>query len=574
MAEKEKSYEEKEKEAIQNIGLERWETWDEGKPEWDYELTREEMEAIDEQNLVIDLLQWRARQGTTPPYLGFAFYVAALNTDIVMDFTTPVGQCMNIYWSYVFQMPKWAYNIQKVDEHMEVSPVHADTYNLFIAQRNKLEGQIKQGLASAMDAVKDYELLAHDARRYKEILDYFREGREKGDEHVLRSLFVDRVDAHTGEGYSMITMAKRWPTIITDFIRMGQRKYMGKKWETDEVARELDVSQAEATVLMSKHRLFLEWKKMFLPTVTERYTRIKALTDARKSSVNTYKDWLRPYITRHKLMKEKGEGRGTEWINNAYNVPAFGSASAVTFVRLWVWKAFPIGEKRKPEARAGEEPWIIDPYDDFAKEWIRKIEYKYRLKPGTYRESVVRKLMKSYTREFPYAAEKAVAKMVPSELYYVLFDIKLERILSKSPPPAGGEIEDLMLNPMRTWIASQNVMLVHLIELDARSRMFDREIDEMIGTREAERSILDKEKAILLGEEKEEKAGSAKRVVENVRGKHEWLRRKLGKYSSFFFRPGPYENAFYERVVKMYLVEVGGFYNQQVNFWKSKFGVG
>ncbi|RLI95929.1 MAG: hypothetical protein DRO99_05200 [Candidatus Aenigmatarchaeota archaeon] len=561
-----------EKEEIRNIGREEWQRWD-------YDLPPDEIAAIDNRGLVIDLLQERAREGK-PRYLGFAFYVAALNMDIVLDFTTQVGEGLNMYWSYVFQMPKWSYNVRKVSESMEVSPIHTDAYNLFIAQRNRLEGQIKQGLASAMDAVKDYELLAHDARRYKEILDYFREERERGDEHVLRSLFVDRVDAHTGEGYSMITMAKRWPTIITDFIRMGQKKYRKVKWTTDKIVRELDVSQAEATVLLTKDRLFHEWKKLFRPTVAERYSRIKALSESRKKSIDTYRTWLRPYVTRHKSMREMGESRGTGWVNSPYMIPAFGGAYASTNARLWVWKVFPIGEKRKPEARTERTidgiPWLIDPYDDFVREWARKIEYKYRLPPGFYNEKRIRSMLHGYIIKHPHQAENQVPAMVPSELYYVLFDINIERIISRTPPPAGGEIEDLMINPLRTWIASQNVLLVHLIELDARDRAFDREIDEMIGSKEAETSILEREKEILLGEQKkpEKKASASARIVNNIKSKHRWLKIKLSPYSRYLFRPGPYESAFYERVVKMYLVEAGGLYKQQVDFWKRKAGVG
>ena len=211
---------------------------------------RKELEKVS--GLVIDHLQAKTRSGF-PPMLGDAFFVAPLNTDIVMDFTTPMGGCTNMYWGYVFQMGKWYYNVRKVSESMEVSPIHSDSYNLFVGQRQRLEGQIKQGMTSAMQAVTDYELLSHDARRYKEILDYFQKGNT--DEHVLRSMFVDRVDSFTGEGYSMVTMAKRWPTIITDFIRMGKSEYKNRTWQVNEIMQELDVSQAEATVACATLRV-------------------------------------------------------------------------------------------------------------------------------------------------------------------------------------------------------------------------------------------------------------------------------------------------------------------------------
>jgi hypothetical protein len=569
---KEKTQEEKEQEEIEQIGREEWELQD-------YGLSDDEKGSIDSHELVVDLLQKEAREGFMPKFLGFAFYVAPLNTDIVLDFTGSMGKCSNMYWSYVFQMPKWAYNIKKVSESVDVSPTHAEAYNLFIGQRQKLEGQIKQGLTSAMQAVTDYELLTHDARRYREILDYFEKGR--GDEHVLRSLFVDRVDAHTGEGYSMITMAKRWPTIITDFIRMGQEKYKDEKWSTERIGHELDVTQAEATVLLTKDRLFREWKKLFMPTVAERYARIQALVKARKNSIDGYRQWLKPYIARHKMMRETTE-KPSALLSNPVMASAYGATSSMSSIRLWVWKAFPVGEKRKPEAMT-EHPisgirWIIDPLDDFVREWTRKIEYKYRLEPGFYtrdNDKEIRRILSNSVIKYPLAAETPVGAMVPSEFYYVLFDLQINRTVTKSPPPAGGEIEDMMLQPMRTWIVSQNAMLIHLIELDARGIAFEREVNEMIGVKEVENRYMEESRMLLGKKESPPKPkGSAARFVDSARSGYRRARKRLGRYSRFLFRPGPYESAFHERVVKMYLVEVGAFYRQQVEFWKKKAGVG
>ncbi|MCK4496773.1 MAG: hypothetical protein KAU24_01155, partial [Candidatus Aenigmarchaeota archaeon] len=257
-------------------------------------LNPEEIEYL-RTGLVMDLL----REGHYPPegtpILGEALMGTPENQDIVMDFTTSMGQCSSVYYSFIFQLPKWDYSVRKIEEWMDVSPVHADAYNLMVVQRQKLESAIKTGLTSATEAVTHYELLAHDARRYREILDYFVKGEK--DEHVLRSLFVDRVDAFTGEGYSLITMAKRWPTIITDFIRMKT------EWDDiNKIRKELDVSQAEATVLRTKNELYIEWKKIFLPVLKDRYARIKTMVDARKRSIDEYKKWLKPYITKHKMM--------------------------------------------------------------------------------------------------------------------------------------------------------------------------------------------------------------------------------------------------------------------------------
>ncbi len=554
-----------------------------GASEWshrDYGLDEKEAGTIKGFDLIIDYLQNTARQ-PRPPFLGYAFFVAALNTDIVLNFTREMGACTKMYWGYVFQMPKWNFNVAKVSESMEISPVHADAYNLMAGQRQRIEGQIKQGLQSAAQSVTDFELLAHDARRYKEILDYFKEEKVRGDEHVLRSMFIDRVDAHTGEGYSMITMAKRWPTIITDFIRMGKKEYKGKEWTSEDVVRKLDVSQAEATVLITKDRLFKEWKRLFRPTVAERYSRMQAMVDARKQSIDEYKTWLRPYVIKHRLMKEMTESGGGNFATNPHTVPAFGAQYAFSGVRLWVWKAFSLSEKRKPHAATETEidgvRWIIDPLDDFVREWARKIEFKYSLEPEYYDDKRIRGLLKGWaTKKSPLQAEAPVLKMVPSELYYALFDLKFERGVIRVPPPAGGEMEDLTINPLRTWIVSQNVILIHLLELNAKERTFENELDRMLGTKSIEDRYLRESKNLLLGEpeKREVKGNPAKRFVTRIDNSYGALKRKVSPLSRYFFRPGPYESSFYERVVKLYLVEVGGLYGQQVNFWKARAGVG
>ena len=194
------------------------------------------------ENLVVDLLQKKSKE--PPWFLGQVLHNTPLEMQMILDFTCLRGGGSNIYHSFIYKVPKWRYTVRKADDFLFVSPVWAEYYNITVAQRQKLEQMIKTGLTSAAQSVADYELLSHDTRRYREMIDYFIQAEKTGDEHVLRSLFVDRVDAYTGEGYSMVTMARRWPTIITDFIRMKT------EWaDVNGIRKELDVSAAEATVL-------------------------------------------------------------------------------------------------------------------------------------------------------------------------------------------------------------------------------------------------------------------------------------------------------------------------------------
>ncbi len=527
----------------------------------EYPLEQDEKDFLDGGGIVLDLLRNGHYPPTGYPILGEALIGAPENQDIVMDFTTVMGGCSNAYYSFVFQLPKWDYNVKKVDEWMDVSPVHADAYNLMVGQRQKIESAIKTGLISAAESVTHYELLSHDARRYREILDYFKEGQT--DEHVLRSLFVDRVDAYTGEGYSMITMVKRWPTIITDFIRMDSDLD-----DINNIRKELDVTQAEATVLKTKNELYQEWKKLFLPVLKERYARIETMVKARKKSIEEYKKWLKPYVARHKLMEESPERKPSIAATDAYMVPGFGQAAMFSGVRLWVWRPFNPVEPGRPAHEAGltkAGPFEIDPYDNFVRKWVKRIEYRYGVEIP---EKKVRALIVGWTK---ITTENPRPFMDPTRPYYIFFDMVIMRSVIKTPPPAGSELENIMIKPMKTIIISQNVMLLHLLELWAIDQKFDREVNELIGAPELEEK--------LRKEIEEEFDPPKKKRIRRFDAASSFFAgtkagvTKLKPVSKYFVRSGPYESNFKERVTKIYMVTSGGIYQQMVDFWKDKIGV-
>ena len=481
------------------------------------------------------------------------------NQGIIMDITTKMGGCSNLYYSLVFWLPKKDYSIAKVDEWMEVTPQHVDTYNLTIAQKQKLEGAIKTGLASAAQAVADFELLAHDRRRYREIFDYFIKG--KKDDHVLRTLFVDRVDAYTGEGFSLVTMTKRWPTIITDFIRMGGKGLI----ELDQIRKELDVSQAEATVLKTKNELFEEWKKMFLPTVKERLARIENMVNSRRKSVDEYKNWLKPYVARYRMMREATERDPGMFSQDYLMTPGFSQAVAYTGVRLWAWKPFVLTEKGKPEYIPKKGKWLIDPYDDVVREWVPRIEQKYGI---TISDKNIEDLKDSAIKEETYTGnvkyEFAKTKMDPRYIYYQMFDINIGRSIIKTPPPEGGELENIMFWPVENWVLSQNVMLLHLIELMAREKVFNNYVEELVGSRNLEDEIRERLEREYEGKPLK-KEGPARKVESG-------FKKGVKSFGKLFVKPGPYEMSFYERIAKVYLVDAGAAWGELMGFIKSNIG--
>lgn len=513
------------------------------------------------ERLVVDDLQaWAKGEIKFPPWgdfpLGKAVMGGPEEMEMILDFTGLRGAGANVFWAFTHILGKWRYSVAKVDEFMEVNPNYTELYNLMIAQKQRLEGAIKSGLTSIAQAVADYELIKHDARRYREILNYFKQGQK--DEHVLRSLFVDRVDVYTGEGYSLVSMAKRWPTIITDFIRMKD------EWtDVETIKKELDVSQAEATVLKTKNELYKQWKEMFFPVVKERLARLETLLRARKKSVEEYRNWLKPYITKYKALRETSEKAMAYYVSDAFSTPAFGTSEALTGVRIWCWKPFPIIEKGKVEAlrevRGKGMNFVVDPYDDIVKAWKKKIEERYKVEIS---DEEVRDILEDAVRKSPHAH---CSKMDPSYLYYILFDAFIVLNTLKSPPPEGVEMDNIMFLPIKLWYMSQNMLLIHLLEIYAREKAMIKYINEIIGSEEIENEEIRRIEEIFT--QKEEK------VKEEKRSEWEEIKKRLKilgeKFAYFFIKPGPYESVFFERLSKMYSRGSGKYWKQMTEFLKN-----
>ncbi len=515
-------------------------------------------------SLVVDELQkWAYDLPGSEPRTGKYIMGSPFEMQLILDFTGLRGSGSNVFWTFTHRVGKLRYAIAKADEWVEVNPNYTELYNQTLGQKQRIEGAIKSSLGSIAQSVADYELLRHDARRYREILDYFVKG--KKDQHVMRSLFVDRVDAFTGEGYSLVTMAKRWPTIITDFIRMKD------EWEdVSEIRKELDVSQAEATVLKTKNELYKEWKTLFLPTIKERYARIQALVKGRQRSIDEYKAWLKPYLAKYKSMKEASEGTkftGSQfYATNAFATPGFGTMDAWSYVRIWVWRPFQPVEGGKPEAeiigKGGKgEGFIIDPYDDHVKEWKGKIEKHYNVKIS---DKEVREKLKEWVTQSPHAY---CSWMESESVYYILMDCHILLSTMKSPPPEGAEMDNLMVIPIRNWVMSQNNLLIHLLELYAREKWMEKYMDELIGARSVEKEIYEEVEREFEEKKPEKEPGGGFR--ESLKG----ARNRLEPLVRFFVKPGPYEPVFTERVSKMYMRASGFYFKQITDVFKTAMGI-
>lgn len=507
------------------------------------------------------------------PWLGHAVVAGPFEAHVALDFTGSPGAVSGVYYSLCFQLRKWEYMVQKADEWIEVSPVHAQYYQLTQKQKEELEGRIKQGLVSVSQSIADMELLLHDRRRYHEFLHYmgYRTSKElmkdkknekeeeahnhpdeeeicfagdteaRADNHSLKAVFIDQVDMHTGDGISMRSIVSRWPTLITDFMRMGD-----DDMEPDKVMDKLQVSKAEAVVLVTKNRLYQEWKTLFGPEIKSRYMRISELVRSRLHSVEQYKEWLKPFIARHRLIEEgmaKPEGRKkptTSFITSG------GAATSSAKIVLYVWKDFIVPELYK----GGSE--------DYAKLIASK---KLEVDDSWTRKNLIFSKRYGLINKYKWITEKWVEEqkeemrkagwLTPHKPYYSFFIITLDKTTIRMP--TGDELENGVFD-VNMFLMSQNAAFCKMLELKAREEEMEQYVDKMLGMHKPPR-------AVARHEEK------GKNIISKA----------LDKFSMAFefAKPGPYERDFNDRIAKVMLARCAQErYGPIVDFIRQKMGMG
>jgi len=523
------------------------------------------------------------------------------NQFIYLDFTGPPGTATGIYYSLVFHMPKLQWHVEKVDESIEVNPTHREYYERTIATKGAIEGTIKEGLRSAAQAVADYELLKHDMRKYKEIMDYFtavakaktlpeKARREKvaAAEHTLKAMYVDQVDVHTGPS-ALVQMAQtRWPTVITDFMRVTEDMDT-----VDKIKKGLDISGAEAVILMTKNKLFREWMKLFGDAVRERYERLSGLVASRDRSIEEYREWLRPYLLRFKAIKP---GISTKQFRNFFDIT--GQATFTNNIRLWVWQPFKAIEIRKAPIIKTEK-FAIEPADPFAVNHFIKSPVTGLAHKDYYPWLLNEQSPKGLAVDYPWIPSDQwtgkvtvadnmilqirkdwiagkIDKVSGDDMYYLLLDFKIERTGSRTP---SGEMEDIIFE-VSMWVLSQNIMLVKLLELECRNREIGRYIEEMLGVQKDERPIQE----LVKGEFPElfgVKPAEAPTQFELFRKEWEEIARSLTspfralsrvKTPPWLIRAGPYETNWDERITKQYLIPSGRKIGEVTGFLLGKMG--
>ena len=518
-----------------------------------------------------------------------------------INFTGPPGTASEIYFSLMFALPKWGFNVEKADEWIEVHPTHREYYERTMTTKQMLEGTIKSGLKSAAESVADYELIRHDVRKYKEILSYF----AAENEHLLRSMFIDQVDIHTGEGISLRSIVPRWPTIISDFMRLSSGEDEDKT--PDQIKDKYDVSKAEAVILKTKNDLYKEWRKMFKEAAMERYERLIGLMAAREKTISEYKEWLKPHISRFKMTKLGAEipGRRAGFLRGWADIA--GLSTFVNNIRIWAWRPVQTLEPRKSAYELKDRGFIIYPYDEWMRENLilnsrtglaniypylmnkknKCAQCKTFFSGDSHR---CPKCQSTSVEEKTYADEIVEEQIIPmflgkqkgldpTELYYVFQDFDIKRVGIKLP---AGETEDITFY-MKNVTVTQNIILLKLLELRCREMELEKYIDKMLGfIGEEEKTIPEmmKEEFPKLFRKEEKKVETFsdrlrkdwKKLMEPYSGITKKPKtRKPGKF--MFVKPGPYEKDFFERITKQYLVPAALLNNQTYNFLRGKMGM-
>lgn len=499
--------------------------------------------------------------GKGSPFLGMALVAGpgvkdpdkGSNLFIKLNFTGPPGACSGLYYALVFQLGKWNYNVVKVDEWINVSPEHAQYYQMIMGQKQALEGTIKAGLQSAAEAVANYDMLSHDLRKLKEILNYYKDE----DDHSLKAMFIDQVDVHTdipNTPIALRSIVSRWPTIIHDFIRVQK--------EEDIDPKKLGVSQSECVILKTKLKLYNQWKDMFRQTVIDRYDSLKGLVESRKKTIEEYRKWLKPYIARFKMMRLGGER--TEVMKEAYKsfVDLTGQATFGNSIKLWAWRPFKVPEIRKsPVERFGK--FVLRPDDNFVRlNFIFSKENGLaKIYPWLLDEKEGKTVGDGMIKDIIEKQWNISNALEPEVLYYVFFEIDVFRAGSKTP---SFELEDITFD-IKAYILSQNMMLVKFLELKCREHEMERYVDEILGVSE---EAVKRDFPELFKPEKEEF-----KIPDYFAGIRKYLQAPRIIIFPSIAKAGFYERDFADRITAYYIKPAGAMFTEIRDFLKEKMGI-
>ncbi len=537
-------------------------------------------------------------------WVGKAVMINPLNQNVILETIGPLGTWTDLYWGTVSYLLNMEFNFRKVDEWVEISPVHKGFYDLVMSQRQALESKVKGAIDEIIKQSGDLELLEHDLRRYREFKDYF----DNNDEHSLKAIFIDQVDYYTGEGapgrLSMVFFQQQniFPTIIQDFYEMRSEEDLEK-------GRLGRLPKVEKDVLRTKWRAYQEWKRMFRDEVEKRFQRIGQLVESKRRLLESMREGIKPYIARLKLLRQGLQSQGLRKDRETNPFHPAVEATSQTIITLWAWKEMSPPDFYKAPGEfislkniRPDDPWTLKHlvFDENL-----GLKEKYPWITGQWVKDKIYEIMNV---DDWFRARKRTNK---TYLYYVLLELIFDKWTSRSA--TGSEIEDVAITARSYWM-SQNVLLVKLLELKAKEQEFEWYIDELLGIKkpkivksraekiaEIRSGIREKKKEIdilrrdLTKVDDEKRKADINRKIKELRVEINKLNAELrtlqkeeisriekimDNISGFFgklglnfklFNKGPYEHRFDKRVTKFYLIATGrNYFGPVTSFIRKK----
>jgi len=541
-----------------------------------------------------------------------------------INMTSFPGKCSGTLFSLLFWFGKAGYSVHKIEDAMEVSAMDVKYYQITMQQKQALERQIKDGLAGVSSAITDFELLFHDLRKYKDFLNYFMDRslaiETKNDELLakteqsLKAVFIDQVDVHTGEGVALKLIAPRWPTIISDFMRIKDKDTNPKN-----IGKDYKVSEAEGVVLATKNKLYQEWRESFEKIVKERYERVLGMVKSRKFSIDEYKTMMKPYVERYMSIHEaaresagRGKLRALSWLSPG------AQATSFDWLTFWAFKAVARAEPARVsyEATGGRERVLKMPFSSSFKSVLKKNMgylkdnglHELKLSPTGIEPfdkwvwALYRHIEDYYTKKFGFPVRFTLAELLEmrnsyisgwggaSEPYFKCFDCDVDRAIIRLPDSV--ELEDITFDPL-FFLDTQNMMLLRWIEIQAKNKAMELYINQMLGDTTKERKLeeLESEYEGLFGaygkkiekkisdkskKEKQDNDGSAQYMKQQRIKLQPQVMKEVARISStikFTRRDSHYEAKFDDVVTGPYFTDIGGSMIKVWNFIKAKFDV-
>lgn len=251
-----------------------------------------------------------------------------------LKITAELGFPTQAYFGMLDWLSKSGYTVKKTDDWLYINPktaLHAEV----MQRRQAIEQRLTQVMINVGDLRRDIELLKHDLRKFEGALEHHR----KNELDVLKSDFVDFIDANTPSPMFKLAREGRFPTILIDFFRVKSEKDIEK----------LKVSRSEKSILEIKWKLFQQWRESFAKAVEDRVRVLREEINSRTASLENYKASIRPYLESiHKMRISEHTPP------DVLSSPAIieGYITSVAGVELVAWRGVTLpGRELYPEAR-------------------------------------------------------------------------------------------------------------------------------------------------------------------------------------------------------------------------------